>query len=164
MDSLIPESDALEFESAARGESHTWRATREFALLGEILGAFEWGALDLLMFDLRPSRGEERLDALAVAAIVAAHVLDVTEQAIGCILHDRREFLRRGAGRGRAADRSAARARTGSPVGWRLPQRGETTVTLNASASARRRSWRATARPPTRQERVGSWKLGVGVV
>ena len=54
----IPESEALEFESAAQGESHTWRATREFALLGEILGSFEWGALDLLMFDLPP--GAER--------------------------------------------------------------------------------------------------------
>jgi ATP-binding protein involved in chromosome partitioning len=58
MGSLIPESKALEFESAAHGESHTWRATREFALLGEILGACEWGALDLLMFDLPP--GAER--------------------------------------------------------------------------------------------------------
>jgi ATP-binding protein involved in chromosome partitioning len=54
MGSLIPESEALEFESVAHGESHTWRATREFALLGEILGSFEWGALDLLMFDLPP--------------------------------------------------------------------------------------------------------------
>jgi ATP-binding protein involved in chromosome partitioning len=58
MGSLIPESQALEFESAARGESHTWRATREFALLSEVLAAFEWGALDLLMFDLPP--GAER--------------------------------------------------------------------------------------------------------
>ncbi len=58
MGSLIPESEALEFESAAHGESHTWRATREFALLGEILGSFEWGALDLLLFDLPP--GAER--------------------------------------------------------------------------------------------------------
>jgi ATP-binding protein involved in chromosome partitioning len=58
MGSLIPESEALDFESASRGESHTWRATREFALLGEILGSFEWGALDLLMFDLPP--GAER--------------------------------------------------------------------------------------------------------
>ena len=58
MGSLIPESESLEFESAAHGESHTWRATREFALLGEILGSFEWGALDLLMFDLPP--GAER--------------------------------------------------------------------------------------------------------
>src|SRR5262247_2303614 len=58
MGSVIPESEALEFESAAQGESHTWRATREFALLGEILVSFEWGALDLLMFDLPP--GAER--------------------------------------------------------------------------------------------------------
>ena len=58
MGSLIPESEALDFESAAHGESHTWRATREFALLGEILGSFDWGALDLLMFDLPP--GAER--------------------------------------------------------------------------------------------------------
>jgi ATP-binding protein involved in chromosome partitioning len=56
--SLIPESESLEFESAARGESHTWRATREFALLSEILGSFEWGTLDLLLFDLPP--GAER--------------------------------------------------------------------------------------------------------
>jgi ATP-binding protein involved in chromosome partitioning len=58
MGSVIPESEALEFESAAEGESHTWRATREFALLSEILGSFEWGALDLLLFDLPP--GAER--------------------------------------------------------------------------------------------------------
>ena len=58
MGSLIPESEALEFESAAQGESHTWRATREFALLSEILGSVEWGELDLLMFDLPP--GAER--------------------------------------------------------------------------------------------------------
>jgi ATP-binding protein involved in chromosome partitioning len=58
MGSVIPESESLEFESVAHGESHTWRATREFALLGEILGSFEWGTLDLLMFDLPP--GAER--------------------------------------------------------------------------------------------------------
>jgi ATP-binding protein involved in chromosome partitioning len=58
MGSLISESEALEFESAAHGESHTWRATREFSLLGEILRSFEWGALDLLLFDLPP--GAER--------------------------------------------------------------------------------------------------------
>ena len=54
MGSLIPESEAVEFESTAHGESHTWRATKEFALLGEILGSCEWGTLDLLMFDLPP--------------------------------------------------------------------------------------------------------------
>ena len=58
MGSLIPESNALEFESTAHGESHTWRATREFALLGEILASVEWGELDMLMFDLPP--GAER--------------------------------------------------------------------------------------------------------
>lgn len=54
MGSVIPESEALDFESAARGDSHTWRATREFSLLGEILGSFEWGALDVLIVDLPP--------------------------------------------------------------------------------------------------------------
>jgi ATP-binding protein involved in chromosome partitioning len=58
MGSLIPESEALEFESAARGETHTWRATREFALLSDILGSVEWGTLDALLFDLPP--GAER--------------------------------------------------------------------------------------------------------
>jgi ATP-binding protein involved in chromosome partitioning len=58
MGSVIPESEALDFESAAQGESHTWRAIREFALLGEILESFEWGELDLLIFDLPP--GAER--------------------------------------------------------------------------------------------------------
>jgi ATP-binding protein involved in chromosome partitioning len=58
MGSMIPESESLEFESAAHGESHTWRATKEFALLGEVLRSFEWGSLDLLMFDLPP--GAER--------------------------------------------------------------------------------------------------------
>jgi ATP-binding protein involved in chromosome partitioning len=58
MGSLVPESEALDFESEAHGESHTWRATREFALLGEILGSFEWGTLDMLLFDLPP--GAER--------------------------------------------------------------------------------------------------------
>jgi ATP-binding protein involved in chromosome partitioning len=58
MGSLIAESQALDFYSVADGASHTWRATREFALLGEILGAFEWGGLDILLFDLPP--GAER--------------------------------------------------------------------------------------------------------
>ena len=58
MGSVIPESESLEFESAAQGESHTWRATREFALLGEVLASFDWGTVDLLMIDLPP--GAER--------------------------------------------------------------------------------------------------------
>ena len=58
MGSVIAESESLEFASTVRGESQTWRATREFALLGEILASFEWGALDVLLFDLPP--GAER--------------------------------------------------------------------------------------------------------
>lgn len=58
MGSLLPESQALDFESTAQGESHTWRATREFALLGEVLRTFDWGTIDVLLFDLPP--GAER--------------------------------------------------------------------------------------------------------
>jgi ATP-binding protein involved in chromosome partitioning len=54
MGSVIPETEALEFESVAQGESQTWRATREFSLLGEVLGSFEWGTLDFLLVDLPP--------------------------------------------------------------------------------------------------------------
>lgn len=59
MGSLVPEERALEFDSVAPGASHTWRATREFAFLGEILGAVAWGRLDTLLVDLPP--GAERI-------------------------------------------------------------------------------------------------------
>jgi ATP-binding protein involved in chromosome partitioning len=59
MGSLVPEERALEFDSVAHGASHTWRATREFALLGEIIGAVAWGRLDALLVDLPP--GAERI-------------------------------------------------------------------------------------------------------
>src|SRR5262249_48775000 len=59
MGSLVPETRAVEFESAARGASYTWRATREFTLLGEVLGSVAWGRLDLLLLDLPP--GAERI-------------------------------------------------------------------------------------------------------
>ena len=58
MGSLVPEKQSLDFESVSRGESYTWRATREFALLGELLGILDWGRLDLLLVDLPP--GAER--------------------------------------------------------------------------------------------------------
>ncbi len=56
--SLLQEDDALDFASAARGDSHTWRATREFTLMGELLASIDWGRLDVLLFDLPP--GPER--------------------------------------------------------------------------------------------------------
>jgi ATP-binding protein involved in chromosome partitioning len=48
----------LRFETVSSGDQQTWRATREFAMLGQLLASVEWGALDLLLFDLPP--GAER--------------------------------------------------------------------------------------------------------
>jgi ATP-binding protein involved in chromosome partitioning len=55
---FLPESEALDFASVSTGESHTWRATKEFAALGEVLASVAWGKLDVLLFDLPP--GAER--------------------------------------------------------------------------------------------------------
>jgi ATP-binding protein involved in chromosome partitioning len=59
MGSLVPETHAVEFDSLSHGSSYTWRATREFTLLGEILGSVAWGRLDVLLLDLPP--GAERV-------------------------------------------------------------------------------------------------------
>jgi len=56
--SLVPESEAVTFDSVASGDSHTWRATREFAFLGQLLESVAWGELDFLLYDLPP--GAER--------------------------------------------------------------------------------------------------------
>jgi ATP-binding protein involved in chromosome partitioning len=55
---LFPEPRAIEFESVATGSAHTWRATREFTLLRELLACMDWGGLDYLLVDLPP--GVER--------------------------------------------------------------------------------------------------------
>jgi ATP-binding protein involved in chromosome partitioning len=55
---LVPESQALDFDSVADGDTYVWRATREFALLGDLLAGVAWGALDYLLVDLPP--GAER--------------------------------------------------------------------------------------------------------
>ena len=55
---LIPESESLDFDSVATGESHTWRATKEFVALGDVLASVAWGRLDVLLVDLPP--GAER--------------------------------------------------------------------------------------------------------
>jgi len=51
---VVPETESVEFDSVAHGDSHTWRAIREFALLGELMGAVEWGEQDYLLIDLPP--------------------------------------------------------------------------------------------------------------
>ena len=54
MGSLIPESEALEFESAAHGELAYLARYEGVRSAWQILGSCEWGSLDLLMFDLPP--------------------------------------------------------------------------------------------------------------
>ena len=58
MGTLYPEPRAIEFASVASGSSHTWRATREFTVLRELLAGMSWGTLDYLLVDLPP--GVER--------------------------------------------------------------------------------------------------------
>jgi ATP-binding protein involved in chromosome partitioning len=55
---LVPEIESVEFDSVSEGESHTWRATREFAFMAQLLSSIGWGQLDYLMIDLPP--GAER--------------------------------------------------------------------------------------------------------
>ncbi len=59
MGTLIPEPHAVDFESVASGSSHTWRATKEFTVLRELLAGTDWGKLDYLLVDLPP--GVERI-------------------------------------------------------------------------------------------------------
>ena len=59
MGSLVPEPRSVEFESVVSGSSHTWRATKEFTFLRELLVCMDWGKLDYLLVDLPP--GAERI-------------------------------------------------------------------------------------------------------
>jgi ATP-binding protein involved in chromosome partitioning len=61
--SLVPEGDPVSFESVSEGDTHTWRATREFALIAQLLGSVAWGELDFLVIDLPP--GAERTQQFA---------------------------------------------------------------------------------------------------
>jgi len=56
--SVVPESEAIDFDSVASGDSHVWRATKEFSVLADLLGKVDWGRRDFLLVDLPP--GAER--------------------------------------------------------------------------------------------------------
>jgi ATP-binding protein involved in chromosome partitioning len=55
---VLAEPETLDFDNVAPDESHTWRATRERALLLDLVAGVEWGKLDVLLLDLPP--GAER--------------------------------------------------------------------------------------------------------
>ncbi|OVE82091.1 hypothetical protein BVY03_02250 [bacterium K02(2017)] len=57
--SMVPESEAVNFPSVSQGESHTWRATKEFSTLAQFLAYTDWGKRDFLLIDLPP--GAERV-------------------------------------------------------------------------------------------------------
>lgn len=56
--SLLPRGGELRFDTVSEGEQQTWRGTREFAMLSQMLSSVAWGRLDVLLFDLPP--GAER--------------------------------------------------------------------------------------------------------
>jgi ATP-binding protein involved in chromosome partitioning len=78
---LVPDTRSVEFETVARGDSHVWRATREFAFLAQLLGSVTWGDLDWLFVDLPP--GAERTFQFAeFLGPGAAFVLVTTPSAL----------------------------------------------------------------------------------
>lgn len=56
--SLLAADRPLAFDTVSKGEQQTWRATRELAMLAQLLHSVAWGKLDLLLVDLPP--GAER--------------------------------------------------------------------------------------------------------
>ena len=56
--SFLEKAAPATFDSVSRGDEYVWRATKEFATLGQLLATIEWGTLDVLLVDLPP--GAER--------------------------------------------------------------------------------------------------------
>ncbi len=100
MGGLVPEPEAVDFDSVSRGESHTWRATQEFNVLGQLLAGVEWGALDFLLFDLPPGAERTRQYAEFLGGRTAFVVVTIPGDLA----------------RGVVARSIAARGETGSPI------------------------------------------------
>lgn len=56
--SVLAADAPVTFPSVARGDAYVWRATREFATLGQLVASVDWSDFDLLLVDLPP--GAER--------------------------------------------------------------------------------------------------------
>ncbi len=56
--SLVPEPEPVDFPTVSQSDSYTWRATKEFSILGDILAGSDWRPFDTLLLDLPP--GSER--------------------------------------------------------------------------------------------------------
>ena len=52
--SFLEPGATLDFASAAQGDTQTWRATKEFAVLADLLAKTDWGKRDILLLDLPP--------------------------------------------------------------------------------------------------------------
>lgn len=52
--SFLERAVPTRYESVAAGDDHVWRATREFATLGQLIAAVDWRDTDILLFDLPP--------------------------------------------------------------------------------------------------------------
>jgi len=51
---ILGTDQPMRHQSVAHGDEHTWRATREMAMLGQLIAAVQWGSLDVLLVDLPP--------------------------------------------------------------------------------------------------------------
>jgi len=57
--SILAEAGITQFETVSEIDEFTWRATKEFTALGQLLASVEWGSPDFLLIDLPP--GAERI-------------------------------------------------------------------------------------------------------